>query len=456
MSISSLCLLFERVRRSELLRNVRSVLLAGLFGFLSLFCGESDVEAADWVEVLRSDSSPLTNPAPSTALPLKPAPQPAPQVAKAPTAPLAQPPSGIVKPVAPVREMQPIARLAPKPIERGSFVTEAVKKVGMAVVRIDTEKTITRRAATDPMMEDPFFRRFFGDELLAPREEMLRGQGSGFLIDKSGVLLTNSHVVNGADKVTVTLKDGRKFEGKVRGVDEVTDLAVVKIEGKDLPVADLGNSSDVQVGDWAIAVGNPLGLDNTVTLGIVSTLKRSSAAIGIPDKRLDFIQTDAAINPGNSGGPLLNDNGEVIGINTAIRADAMGIGFAIPIDKAKELKDQLTRGEKIRHPYLGVQMTNLTPELAKLNNDDPNAVFIVPEVTGVIVVKVLPNTPAAKSGIRRGDVITAIDGMDVTSAEDLQRTVENSRLGQALKVEVHRADKTQMITIKTGELQDAA
>jgi S1-C subfamily serine protease len=379
--------------------------------------------------------------------------QPAPQLA----APVQAPIAPIAKAAAPTRELQPIAKaLAPKPIERGSFVTAAVKKVGMAVVRIDTEKTITRRAATDPMMEDPFFRRFFGDELLAPREEMLRGQGSGFLIDKSGVLLTNSHVVNGADKVTVTLKDGRKFEGKVRGVDEVTDLAVVKIEGTDLPVANLGNSSDVQVGDWAIAVGNPLGLDNTVTLGIVSTLKRSSAAIGIPDKRLDFIQTDAAINPGNSGGPLLNDNGEVIGINTAIRADAMGIGFAIPIDKAKELKDQLTRGEKIRHPYLGVQMTNLTPELAKLNNDDPNAVFIVPEVTGVIVVKVLPNTPASKSGIRRGDVITAIDGADVTSAEDLQRTVENSRLGQALKVEVHRADKTQTITIKTGELQDAA
>jgi S1-C subfamily serine protease len=450
MSISSLCLWFERVRQSELLRNVRSVLLAGLFGFLSFFCDEAEVEAADWVEVLRSEPS-MSAPAKTT--PLTQPTQPAPQLA----APVQAPIAPIAKAAAPTRELQPIAKaLAPKPIERGSFVTAAVKKVGMAVVRIDTEKTITRRAATDPMMEDPFFRRFFGDELLAPREEMLRGQGSGFLIDKSGVLLTNSHVVNGADKVTVTLKDGRKFEGKVRGVDEVTDLAVVKIEGTDLPVANLGNSSDVQVGDWAIAVGNPLGLDNTVTLGIVSTLKRSSAAIGIPDKRLDFIQTDAAINPGNSGGPLLNDNGEVIGINTAIRADAMGIGFAIPIDKAKELKDQLTRGEKIRHPYLGVQMTNLTPELAKLNNDDPNAVFIVPEVTGVIVVKVLPNTPAAKSGIRRGDVITAIDGADVTSAEDLQRTVENSRLGQALKVEVHRADKTQTITIKTGELQDAA
>ena len=459
MSFSSLCRFFERVRQVELLRNIRSVLFAGLLGFLSLFCDATDAEAADWMQVWRSHPDiamtasgeinpivkPIVKPSPSNITPAQP---------QIPTvAPKTSAPSQVSITTAP----QPKVEIsAPKSIERGSFVTEAVKKVGNAVVRIDTEKTITRRAATDPMMEDPFFRRFFGDELLAPREEMMRGQGSGFLIDKSGVLLTNSHVVNGADKVTVTLKDGRKFEGKVRGVDEVTDLAVVKIEGKDLPVATLGVSSDVQVGDWAIAVGNPLGLDNTVTLGIVSTLKRSSAAIGIPDKRLDFIQTDAAINPGNSGGPLLNDNGEVIGINTAIRADAMGIGFAIPIDKAKELKDQLARGEKIRHPYLGVQMTNLTPELAKLNNDDPNAVFIVPEVTGVIVVKVLPGTPAAKSGIRRGDVITAIDGVDVRSAEDLQRTVENSRLGQALKVELKRGDKTQTITIKTGELQEMA
>jgi S1-C subfamily serine protease len=457
MSFSSFCRFVISIRQSELLRNLRSVLLAGLFSFLSLFCGAEDAAAAtDWLEGLRSNHklavTTLTKPEvakPEVAKPetiTPPKSQPAPQLA----------PKSEIKPIATAPQTVALKPTAPKAIERGSFVTEAVKKVGMAVVRIDTEKTVTRRAATDPMLEDPFFRRFFGDELLAPREEMMRGQGSGFLIDQSGVLLTNSHVVNGADKVTVTLKDGRKFEGKVRGVDEVTDLAVVKIEGKNLPVAALGISSNVQVGDWAIAVGNPLGLDNTVTLGIVSTLKRSSAAIGIPDKRLDFIQTDAAINPGNSGGPLLNDNGEVIGINTAIRADAMGIGFAIPIDKAKEIKDQLARGEKIRHPYLGVQMTNITPELAKLNNEDPNAVFMVPEVTGVIVVKVLPGTPAANSGIRRGDVITAIDGTDVTSAEDLQRTVENSRLGQALKVEVKRGEKTQIITIKTGELQEAA
>jgi S1-C subfamily serine protease len=349
-------------------------------------------------------------------------------------------------------ETRPIA--APKPIAPGSFVAEAVKKVGGAVVRIDTERTVIRRAS-DPMFEDPFFRRFFGDEMPAPREERQRGQGSGFVIEKSGIILTNSHVVNGADKVTVTLKDGRVFEGKVRGVDEVTDLAVVKIDGKDLPIAPLANSNDVQVGDWAIAVGNPLGLDNTVTLGIVSTLKRSSAQVGIPDKRIDFIQTDAAINPGNSGGPLVNDRGEVIGINTAIRADAMGIGFAIPIDKAKAIKDQLAKGEKVVHPYLGVQMTLLTPEIAKQNNEDPNSPFLVPEISGVIVVRVLPNTPAAKAGIRRGDVITQVDGKTITTAEQLQNIVENSRLGQPLKVQIQRGDQTQQLAVKTAELKPA-
>ncbi len=345
-----------------------------------------------------------------------------------------------------------------KAVQQGSFVAEAVKLVGTAVVRIDTERTVTRRATLDPIYEDPSFRRFFGDEAIpqGPREERLRGQGSGFLIDKSGVILTNSHVINGADKVTVTLKDGRTFEGKVLGFDEVTDLAVVKINGNnDLPVAPLADSDQVQVGDWAIAVGNPLGLDNTVTLGIVSTLKRSSAQVGIPDKRIDFIQTDAAINPGNSGGPLLNDQGEVIGINTAIRADAMGIGFAIPINKAKSVKDQLARGETIPHPYLGVQMTTLTPEIAQQNNSDPNSAFMVPEVNGVIVIRVLPNTPAAVAGLRRGDVITQIDGQAVTKAEQLQSVVENSRLGETLKIQLRRGDQTQQLAVKTAELKNA-
>ncbi|MDD1415204.1 trypsin-like peptidase domain-containing protein [Dolichospermum sp. ST_con] len=356
----------------------------------------------------------------------------------------------------PVTESSTI--LAQKPssavIGSHSFVTAAVNRVGSAVVRIDTERTITRR--NDPMMEDPFFRRFFGDSF--PQQsptEQLRGLGSGFILDKSGVILTNAHVVDKADKVTVRLKDGRTFEGKVKGIDEVTDLAVVKIDaGKDLPVAPLGSSDHVEVGDWAIAVGNPLGFDNTVTLGIVSTLKRSSAQVGISDKRLDFIQTDAAINPGNSGGPLLNGLGEVIGINTAIRADAMGIGFAIPIDKAKAIASQLQRDGKVAHPYLGVQMVTLTPELAKQNNNDPNSMFAIPEVKGVLVMRVVPNSPAATAGIRRGDVILQIENKAITSAEQLQGVVEESTLGQALQVKIQRGNQTQMLSIRTAELKD--
>ena len=343
-------------------------------------------------------------------------------------------------------------------LSNGSFVAAAVRTVGASVVRIDTERTVTRQRSTDPMMEDPLFRQFFGGDYYSqiPREERMRGQGSGFIVDQTGVILTNAHVVDKADRVTVTLKDGRVFDGTVKGVDEVTDLAVVKIDGKALPVAPLGNSDNIQVGDWAIAVGNPLGLDNTVTLGIVSTLKRSSAQVGIPNKRLDFIQTDAAINPGNSGGPLLNEQGEVIGINTAIRADAMGIGFAIPINKAKEIETRLAKGERITHPYLGVQMTTLTPELAKQNNTDPNSAFLVPEVKGVVVVRVLPNTPAEKAGLRRGDVVTDIDGQAIATAEQLQQLVEISQIGQTLKLQVQRGNLSKQLSVKTAELDNAA
>lgn len=336
-----------------------------------------------------------------------------------------------------------------------SFVAVAVNRVGSAVVRIDTERTISRRLP-DPFMEDPFFRRFFGDSL--PRNlppEQLRGLGSGFIIDKSGFVLTNAHVVDKADKVTVRLKDGREFEGKVQGVDEVTDLAVVKIDaGSDLPVAPLGSSSDVQVGDWAIAVGNPLGFDNTVTLGIVSTLKRPSSQVGISSKRLEFIQTDAAINPGNSGGPLLNELGEVIGINTAIRADATGIGFAIPIDKAKQITSELQRNGKVAHPFIGIGMDDLTPSEARRINANPNSPIQVPEVQGVLVGRVIPNSPAANAGIRIGDVIVAVDGRRITTGEELLVIVENSGVGENLQLKVQRGNRTQQISLRTAELKD--
>ncbi len=353
-------------------------------------------------------------------------------------------------------EAPAIAQAAPAaPATPSSFVTAAVERVGPAVVRIDTERTVTRSA--DPFLDDPFFRQFFGDRMpTMPRERRQRGQGSGFIIDRSGTILTNAHVVDRADRVTITLKDGREFEGEVKGADSVTDLAVVKISANtdNLPVANLGNSDSVRVGDWAIAVGNPLGLDNTVTLGIVSTLKRSSAQAGIPEKRLDFIQTDAAINPGNSGGPLLDAEGNVIGINTAIRADAMGIGFAIPIDTVKAVKDQLARGETVDHPFIGIQMRSITADDARRNNSDPNAAIVLPEVDGVLIVGVVPDTPSVEAGLRRGDVIVKIDRQTIDSAEDVQRIVEDSEVGQTLRFEVKRGNRTLNLSVVTGTLQE--
>jgi S1-C subfamily serine protease len=312
----------------------------------------------------------------------------------------------------------------------------------------------------DPFFDDPFFRQFFGDRIRPqyPQQQLQRGQGSGFIVDRQGIVLTNAHVVSNADRVTVTLKDGRSFEGEVSGIDQVIDLAVVKINprGENLPLASLGDSSNIRVGDWAIAVGNPLGLNNTVTLGIISTLDRSSAEAGIPDKRIDFIQTDAAINPGNSGGPLLNERGEVIGINTAIRADANGIGFAIPINKAKQVKDILSRGEKVPHPYVGIQMVTITPELAKQNNNDPNSSILLPEVNGVLVVRVMPDTPAEAAGIRRGDVITKLENKSVTSASQLQDIVEKSNVNQNLRFEIQRGSQSLSLTVRTAQLQNVS
>ncbi len=348
----------------------------------------------------------------------------------------------------------PLTLAKAPPLSSESFVAAAVTRTGASVVRIDTETVVNRRL--DPFFDDPFFRDFFGGRVAPmPQQQRVSGQGSGFIINGNGIILTNAHVVNNANKVTVTLRDGRTFDGKVQGTDEVTDLAVVKIEaqGESLPVAPLGDSSSIQVGDWAIAVGNPVGLDNTVTLGIISTIGRSAAKAGIPDKRLDFIQTDAAINPGNSGGPLLNAQGEVIGINTAIRADAMGIGFAIPINKAKSLENILASGGTVPHPYIGVQMVNITPEEAKNNNQNPNTSFYLPEVNGILVVGVVPSTPAEKAGIRRGDVIIAVNGRAISDGGELQNLVEQTGIDQSLKLKLLRGERTMELTVRTAQLK---
>jgi S1-C subfamily serine protease len=347
----------------------------------------------------------------------------------------------------------PAKAAEPAPETKSSFTAVALEGVGPAVVRIDTERTVM--GSFTPFFQEPFFRDFWGEDLPQEPHKHLLGQGSGFIIDKDGIIVTNAHVVDHADKVTVTLNDGKTYVGQVLGTDPVTDLAAVKITELDanFPVAKLGDSDALKVGDWAIAVGNPLGFDNTVTLGIISTLKRSSAAVGIPDKRLEFIQTDAAINPGNSGGPLLNASGEVIGINTAIRADAMGIGFAIPINKAKSIIAQLTRGEKVSHPFLGIHMVTVTPEVAQENNSNPMASFLIPETNGALVMRVSFASPALKAGLRIGDVIVEIDGKPVTKASEVQNIVENSKVGQTLKLNVRRFYQSREVYVTTEQLK---
>ena len=317
-----------------------------------------------------------------------------------------------------------------------NFIAKAAQKVGPAVVRIDAARQVSNNLPES--FENPFFRRFFGQENLIPKEHVERGTGSGFILSEDGQLLTNAHVVDGTKQVKVTLNDGQVYWGQVLGIDKMTDVAVVKIGATDLPTVKLGTAENLQPGEWAIAIGNPLGLDNTVTVGIISALGRSSSEVGVPDKRLKFIQTDAAINPGNSGGPLLNSNGEVVGINTAIRADAQGLGFAIPIETAQRVARQLFVKGKADHPYLGIHMVTLNGELQKELNQENELNFEVTETEGVLVVRVVNNSPAAEAGFEPGDIILKVGGKSVETATDVQEQVELSSIGEILDVEVVR------------------
>jgi S1-C subfamily serine protease len=328
-----------------------------------------------------------------------------------------------------------------------NFIAEAVQKVGPAVVRIDSSRTVTSRLPD--ALEHPFFRQFFGDDLPAPRERVERGTGSGFILSKDGQLLTNAHVVEGIQTVEVTLKDGRSFDGKVLGVDPLTDVAVVKIEaGEELPTVTLGTSETLVPGQWAIAIGNPLGLDNSVTVGIISATGRSSSQVGIPDKRVRFIQTDAAINPGNSGGPLLNDRGEVIGINTAIRADAQGLGFAIPIETAKRIAGDLAAQGHAEHPFVGIKMIELTPQRRQEINQQIQGSFRITRDDGVLILGVVTNSPAQRAGLREGDIIQKINGKMIQSTDEVQEQVEITGIGATLQVEINRNGQIQQIDVQ--------
>ncbi len=328
-----------------------------------------------------------------------------------------------------------------------NFIATAVQRTGPAVVRINA----TRKVA-NPFLEafkNPFLRRFFGEnEQPFPQQKIERGTGSGFILSADGEILTNAHVVANADTVQVTLKDGRTFAGKVLGVDPMTDVAAVKIPAKALPTVKLGNSQNLIPGEWAIAIGNPLGLDNTVTIGIISATDRTSAQVGIPDKRVSFIQTDAAINPGNSGGPLLNAQGEVIGVNTAIRTDAQGLGFAIPIETAARIAKELFTKGRAEHPFIGIEMVDLSPSNKTEINQQNN--LNIKQNTGIAIKAVIEKSPAQKAGLRPGDVIFKINGKPVKTAAQVQKLVESSHVGDILQVEVERDGKNHLFQVQSG------
>jgi serine protease Do len=329
-----------------------------------------------------------------------------------------------------------------------NFVVKVVQNVGDAVVRIDSARTVI--SGGSEQFSDPFFRRFFSDSIPQQRR-VERGSGSGFIISSSGQILTNSHVVDGADKVTVTLKDGRNFDGKVLGEDPVTDVAVIQIDANNLPTIAIGNSSTLQPGEAVIAIGNPLGLNNTVTSGILSATDRSSSDIGASDKRVDYLQTDAAINPGNSGGPLLNASGQVIGMNTAIIQGAQGLGFAIPINTVQKIAQELITKGRVDHPYLGVQMLTLTPEVKeRINTRLGDRVLVADQ--GVLLVRIIPESPAAIGGLKPGDVITRMNNQAVSKVEEVQKLVENSQVGSPLPIQVERNGTNVKLIVKPAPL----
>jgi len=296
-----------------------------------------------------------------------------------------------------------------------------------------------------PLPFGDFFYEFFGiRQQDMTREVEVPAIGSGFIVRSDGYVLTNNHVIEGAKEIVVTLADGRKFNGKTMGRDPRNDLAIAKIDAKDLPAVQLGDSDKIRPGDFAIAIGNPYGLQHTVTAGIISGLARSLD--GDPKEPGIYIQTDAAINRGNSGGPLIDIEGRVVGINTAIIPQAQGLGFAIPVNVAKSVMDDLISGKKIVYPWIGVQLQNLTPELAEY--------FGVREKYGAVVAYVYPNSPAEKAGLQEGDIILRIGNAQVTNITKLQEEVRNRKAGDKAVLQVWRNNSYMLITVTLGEMPD--
>tara|TARA_B100000965_G_scaffold396376_1_gene411240 strand:+ start:2046 stop:3215 length:1170 start_codon:yes stop_codon:yes gene_type:complete len=325
-----------------------------------------------------------------------------------------------------------------------SFITKAIEKSGPSVVTIDTQRIVRNKSFQNDsrIILDPYFERIFGLRFPSEFEDRIEeGQGSGFIFD-DGLVITNAHVINNTQKLIVGLSDGRKFKGSVIGKDLITDLAVIKLEGKGpWPKAILGDSNTIKVGDWAIAVGNPFGLENTVTLGIISNLNRDVSQLGIYDKKFDLIQTDAAINPGNSGGPLLNNDGEVIGINTLIRSGpGAGLSFAIPINKAKKIANELIRNGKVIHPMIGISLLNEF-------NYEKNKTFVK-------VGYVVPRSPAARNGILKNDLILKINNKTINISSDVVNAINNNGIDKSINILIKRKSKLINIMVKPIDIRN--
>jgi len=331
----------------------------------------------------------------------------------------------------------------------GEGFVEVAKATKPAVVNISTTRVIRlREAPFSPFFNDPFFRRFFGEDFFRgfriPREQREQSLGSGVIVSHDGFIITNNHVVERASEIRILLADKREFKGRVVATDPRTDVAVVKIAGDNLPTIPWGDSDQLQVGEWVLAIGNPFGLNQTVTAGIISATGRAN--VGIADYE-DFIQTDAAINPGNSGGALVNVRGELIGINTAIFSRSggyMGIGFAIPSNMAREVMEALIKKGKVTRGWLGVQIQSVTPELAKK--------FGLKEAQGVLVAAVSEKSPAQSAGMKRGDIILEFGGKRMEDPEHLRREVAHTEPGKQIPVKIWRNGKESVLNVVIQEL----
>ena len=342
-------------------------------------------------------------------------------------------------------------QVTPQSLNKQSFVSKALHLIGNAVVTIETERKVlssNERFLPQGILNDQYFERFFGLRgLQVPRSRIERGQGSGVIFSEEGLVLTNAHVIEKTDQLIVGLSDGRRVIGKVVGEDSLTDLAVIKLEAEGpWPTAQLGNSDNLKVGDWAIAVGNPFGLENTVTLGIISNLNRDVAQLGISDKRIDLIQTDAAINPGNSGGPLLNSLGEVIGINTLVRSGpGAGLGFAIPINRARKIAQDLITSGRAEHPIIGV---SLSSNIRQKSN------FLSQRESGAIIKYLMPNGPAEKGGLKVNDLIISINNEEISTPADVVKKINQSNLKSTLEIKILRKNRESIKYIRPINIFD--